>query len=75
MQADAIYRARELTYYYDHEGCLVMKARMPADQGEVIINALEKITEDQYGPASKKTTIPTAARRVDALCETGRRRA
>ena len=67
-QADEIYRARELTYYYDHEGCLVMKCRMPADQGEVVIKALEKVVEEQYD-AEDEEPIPIAARRADALCE------
>ena len=27
------YRSREVTHYYDHDGCLVIKARMPAAHG------------------------------------------
>ena len=38
--ADAQYRDRELSHYYDHDGCLVIKARMPAEQGALIIKAL-----------------------------------
>ena len=57
------YLKREVTYYYDHDGCLVMKARMPADQGELIIKALEMAMETSEEPE------PIAARRADALCE------
>ncbi|MCP4302118.1 MAG: DUF222 domain-containing protein [Gammaproteobacteria bacterium] len=32
---------RELTHYYDHDGCLVIKARLPAEQGALIVKALE----------------------------------
>jgi hypothetical protein len=63
------YQKREVTYYYDHDGCLVMKARIPADQGELIIKALEMVMEEDVGarPASDDEFEPIAARRADAL--------
>lgn len=67
-EANELYRAREVTYYYDHEGCLVIKGRLPADAGEVIVKALEKVVEDQYD-AGADEPVPIAARRADALCE------
>ena len=39
--ANDLYRAREVTYHYDDDGCLVMKARMPADMDELIVTSLE----------------------------------
>ena len=67
---------REVTYYYDHDGCLVMKARIPADQGELIVKALEMaIDEQDVHPAGTKSVEtseeadPIAARRADALTQ------
>ena len=80
--ADEQYRDRELSHYYDHDGCLVIKARMPAEQGSLIVKALEMAMEKDYvgaASAAKDVTaetpetdpepIPIAARRADALAE------
>jgi 5-methylcytosine-specific restriction endonuclease McrA len=37
----AQYNNREVTHYYDDAGCLVIKARLPAEQGALIVKALE----------------------------------
>ena len=64
------YLKREVTYYYDHDGCLIMKAKMPADQGELLIKALEMVTEENYVSAeTSEESEPIAARRADALAE------
>jgi hypothetical protein len=61
---------REVTYYYDHDGCLVMKARIPAAQGELIVKALEMAIDEQDVTAeTSEDPEPIAARRADALCE------
>ena len=39
--ANEQYIKREVTHYYDHDGCLVIKARLPAEQGALIVKALE----------------------------------
>lgn len=39
--ANEQYNKREVTHYYDHDGCLVIKARLPAEQGALIVKALE----------------------------------
>jgi len=39
--ANEQYIKREVTHYYDHDGSLVIKARLPADQGALIVKALE----------------------------------
>ena len=65
--ANDIYLAREVTYHYDDDGCLVMKAKMPADQGELIIKALEMAMDASFQEEDKDT--PVAARRADALRE------
>jgi hypothetical protein len=53
---------------------LVLKARIPADQGELIIKALEMAIEEDYvGGSSAGDTDnepePIAARRADALTQ------
>jgi len=61
---------REVTYYYDHDGCLVIKARIPAEQGELIVKALEMAIDEQDVTAeTSEEHEPIAARRADALCE------
>ena len=70
------YRSRAVNYYYDGDGCLVIHARIPAEQGEVVIKALERAI-DSNGVHALSTTPaettagrePIAARRADALCE------
>jgi hypothetical protein len=79
-QADEHYRHREVTHYYDHDGCLVIKARMPADQGGLVVKALEMAmdldcnrapTDDVTAETSESepSPKPIAARRADALAQ------
>jgi len=63
-----LHMKREVTCYYDHDGCLVMKARIPADQGELIVKALEMAMDDIPAEITEEPE-PIAARRADALCE------
>jgi len=77
----AQYNNREVTHYYDDAGCLVIKARLPAEQGALIVKALEMAMDAQFhdanvtavtsDPDSESETEPTpiAARRADALTE------
>jgi 5-methylcytosine-specific restriction endonuclease McrA len=44
----AQYNNREMTHYYDDAGCLVIKARLPADQGALIVKALEMAMDAQF---------------------------
>ncbi len=44
----AQYNNREMTHYYDHDGCLVIKARLPAGQGALIVKALEMAMDVQF---------------------------
>ncbi len=46
--AEEQYRDRELSHHYDHDGCLVIKARLPAEQGALIIKALEMAMEKDF---------------------------
>ena len=65
--ANDLHTKREVTYHYDHDGSLIIKARIPADQGELIVKALEIAMEGSY--VAEEEPEPVAARRADALCE------
>ena len=45
--AMARHAARELTYYHDEDGCLVISARLPAEEGAVVLKALEAAMDAQ----------------------------
>lgn len=71
--AQALYDRRELDYFRDEDGCLVIKARLPADKGELVLRALEHAmdsTSEDVDSAGESpiTREPIAARRADALC-------
>jgi len=75
------YDNRRLDYHYDSDGCLVIKGRFPAEQGALIVKALEMAMEKQYSEAAAAVTdvsaetseetepVPIATRRADALAE------
>jgi 5-methylcytosine-specific restriction endonuclease McrA len=65
-KAGELYLARETTYHFDDDGCLMMKVRVPADRGELVVKALEMAMEAAYDPDDES---PVAARRTDALCD------
>jgi len=80
--ANDLYENRQLSYHYDHDGCLVIKGRFPAEQGALIVKALEMAMEKQFvgkeeadvypeGTWSAETSEPTpiSTRRADALAE------
>ena len=50
--ANEQYCDRELNHYYDHAGCLVIKARLPAEQGALIIKALEMAMDKDFPGAT-----------------------
>jgi hypothetical protein len=73
---------RELSWYYDDDGCLVMHARFTPDQGAVIRHAVEAAAEQLFQErenvsaetsaleqpsALKPYAEPIASRRADAL--------
>ncbi len=77
----ARHAARELTYYRDDDGCLVIRARLPAEAGAVVLEALEAVMEAQRAEAdeavSEDVTAVTSAgenrhtqRRADVLATT-----
>jgi hypothetical protein len=67
---------RQLSHRYDEDGCLVIKGRFSAEQGALIVKALEMAMEKQYSenvdsdvPAETSEPTPIATRRADALAE------
>ena len=40
--------ARELNYYYDEDGSLVIQARLPAEEGAVVLQALNAAMDARY---------------------------
>jgi hypothetical protein len=70
--ASTAYDNRRLDYHYDSDGCLVIKGRFPAEQGALIVKALEMAIERQYAEAEPEPEAgpePIATRRADALAE------
>jgi hypothetical protein len=82
--ANAIHVTRELNYYWDEDGALVLHGRLPAEQGAMILKALEMQMEKQFQdtpdvhpegtpsaetPEEPEPRSPIGARRADALAE------
>jgi len=74
--AQELHDSRELTYRYDADGCLVINARLPGDQGELVLRALERAMDNATADTADDVTAetsgerePVAARRADALCD------
>jgi len=69
--ANEQHKARELHYHYDENGGLVINARVPAEQGALILKALERAMEslDSDVPAGTPNREPFPARRADALAQ------
>ena len=63
---------RKVTYYWDDDGSLVLKARLPAETRTLLLRALEAADEevplpDVAAETSPYAETPRAARRADAL--------
>jgi len=77
-RAERQHTARELNYYYDDDGSLVIRARLPAEEGAVVLQALNAAMDshhaEQNEAKSEDVTAVTsepperfAQRRADAL--------
>jgi len=72
---------RSLSYSYDEDGSMVLKARLPAEVGALVLKALEialddlplppeqvqRIEKQPEGSFQKEGRVPVSARRADAL--------
>jgi len=59
--ANEQYENRQLSYHYDHDGCLVIKGRFPAEQGALIVKALEMAMEKQHAQGDASTVGAASA--------------
>ena len=71
---------QSLACHYDADGMLVIRCRLPADQGALVVKALEAAMgaaeEDATDPdddVTAETRVPIHARRADALVEMAER--
>ena len=77
--SDAVYEARELSVSYDESGAMILRGRFPAEQGALIVKALEREMEREFRDKDKEETDedvpagtscsrePITRRRADAL--------
>ena len=77
-QTMARHAERELNYYHDDDGCLVIRARLPAEEGAIVLQALNAAMDAQNAggnddaandvtAVTSKDEIRFAQRRADAL--------
>lgn len=74
---ERIHSERSLTWTFDEDGSLLLRGRLPAEQGAVVVRALEAAREEArrstgasaeaQGPAMTADVDPVAARNPDAL--------
>jgi hypothetical protein len=63
--AFAVYRHRGLTCHYDETGALVFEGRLPAEQGALLLTALDRAMEWLF--QGELDEVPQPVRRADAL--------
>ena len=56
---------RELSWYFDHDGCLVFKGRFTPEHGALIIKALESAMDDLYAESAGDAVDVSAETSVD----------
>ena len=59
---------KQMSYHYDADGELVIKGRFPAEQGALVIKALEMAMEKSFSE-NKNSDESISARRADAMVE------
>jgi len=64
------YDNRQLNYHYDSDGCLVIKGHFPAEQGALIIKALEMAMEKSFVGARDRAHGALLQDDVDVSAET-----
>jgi hypothetical protein len=69
--ADEQYQDRSLKYYYDDDGSFVIKGRFPAEQGALILKALQLAVEQRNAPVARDNADVTAETPdIDVTAET-----
>ena len=59
--------SRSLETYFDDDGMLVVRGRLDAEAGAVVMRALEAASEALYESSEERVEIPAAQRRADGL--------
>jgi hypothetical protein len=54
--ANEVHDRRELNYFHDEDGSLVIKARFPAEQGALILRAIDMAIESQEADVTAETS-------------------
>lgn len=69
--ANETHKNRELHYFHDEDGSLVIKARFPAEQGALILKAIDMAIEAQETDVTAETSEAEtiSVHRADALAE------
>ncbi len=68
--ANKQYAERSAHYYFDDDGAFVMNARFPAEQGALILKALDlAIDQEDVTAESSEPRASFSARRADAIAE------
>jgi hypothetical protein len=73
-QAMARHAARELNYNHDDDGRLVIRARLPAEEGAVVLQAINAAMDAQYTGGFVDDTTDDAANDVTAVTSENRGR-
>jgi Domain of unknown function (DUF222)/HNH endonuclease len=71
-QAQRAHERRYLRWSWDEDGSLVLQGRIPADEGAVLIAALEQAECEQPSAEPDFTAEPRGARRADSLVTVAR---
>ena len=64
------YESRQASYYRDDDGCWVIKAKLPPAEGELLVNAINALSEQEQEsePNTDAPRLSFAQKRADALC-------
>jgi hypothetical protein len=73
-QAMARHATRELNYYHDEDGSLVIRARLPAEEGAVVLQALNAAMNAQLAGVNEAGENDDAANDVTAVTSENRDR-
>ncbi len=71
----AQYAARELNYYHDDDGSLVIRARLPAEEGAVVLQALNAAMDASHVKQDKQKPEDVTAETSEAENRIAQRRA
>jgi Domain of unknown function (DUF222)/HNH endonuclease len=65
-RARAQHDGRHLTYFFDADGCLVLKGRLPPEQGALIVKALEMAMDQDFAeqPEAKDVSAESSAAHI-----------